>query len=105
MNNFSDNGPLEKNFLWIKQNLDPAKSYIIFENDLKNTNTSIFGSSRITFTCLKKEYNLCRVIDKNLLREYLVVSVEPGNEERILGRIMGSGFPKGMVYYLYKADK
>ena len=105
MNNFSDTGPLEKDFTWIKQNLDPAKSYIIFENNLKNTSKSIFTSSYITCTCPEKEYESYHVIDRDLLREYLVVCVEPGSEERILGRIMGAGFPKGVIYYLYKADK
>ncbi len=105
MTDYSDARPLKKNFSWIKQNLNPAKGYIVFENDLKNTNTSILNSPLITCACPEKEYNWYQVIDKNLLREYLVICVEPGEEERILGRIMGSGFPENVVYYLFKADK
>ena len=96
----------EKSFSWIKQNLDPLWSYIIFENDLKKTGTSIFDPDHIAYTCLEKEkYLWQQVIDRDLSREYLMIRIETGHEEQILGKVMGYGFPDGIVYYLYKADE
>ena len=95
-----------KSFGWIKENLDPLRSYIIFENDLNQQADSIFSESLIAYQYLKrKNYIWEKVYDTDRSREYLVIQIEPGNEDKILGRIMGYGFAENIVSYLYKAKK
>ncbi|MDZ7667119.1 MAG: hypothetical protein U5K27_17630 [Desulfotignum sp.] len=44
-------------------------------------------------------------MDEVLQREYLVVCIGTGNEDEVLGQVMGYGFPRETVYYLYKAKE
>jgi hypothetical protein len=104
--NFSDSRPLEKSFPWIKQHLDPAWSYIIIENDGKDQESSLFQMDHMLYSRLEKENSTWQqVIDMDVSREYLVIQIPPANEEKLLGRIMGFGFPGNTVYYLYKAEE
>ena len=106
MTNNSHSGPKKKNFLWIKQNLDSSLSYIIFENDIKKQGESIFDPDHMAYAFLKGEkHTWQQVIDMDLSREYLVIQIQPGNEDEVLGRLMGYGFPRDTVYYLYKAEE
>ena len=99
-------GPLKKSFLWIKQHLDPSWSYIIIENDENPQESSLFKMDHTAYTCLKKEkYTWQQVIDMDVFREYLVIRIPPEDEDKLLGRIMGFGFPENTVYYLYKAEE
>ncbi|RLC21214.1 MAG: hypothetical protein DRH93_12225, partial [Deltaproteobacteria bacterium] len=50
---YSDNKIVEQSFDWIKKNLDPLMSYIIFENNLSNQTDSIFSESLMTYQYLK----------------------------------------------------
>lgn len=101
---FSHFGPLKKSFLWIKQHLDPSWSYIIIENEGDPQESSMLKMD--AYTRLKKEkYTWQQVIDMDVFREYLVIRIPPNNEEKLLGRIMGFGFPGNAVYYLYKAEE
>jgi len=103
---FAPSGPKKESFLWIKQTLDPLVSYIIFENDLKQVEGSIFDSSHMAYAFLKTEkYSWQQVIDMDLSREYLVVPVFSGSEEKVLSRIMGYGFPKNTICYIFKAKE
>lgn len=98
--------PERQNFFWIKQTLDPSASYIIFENDLKQKGGSIFDPAHIAYTYLSKEkFVWQQVIDMDLSREYLVIRMVPGNEDKVLGKIMGYGFPENTIYYIYKAKE
>ena len=106
MTKSSNNNIQKSNFSKVKKNLDSSKSYIIFENDLKKEKKSIFSDDIMVYTYLQKEkYPNRKIIDTELSREYLVIQVDPGNEDEILGRLMGYGFPRDMVYYLYKAKE
>jgi len=101
---YSDNKIIEKSFDWIKKNLDPLMGYIIFENDLNIQAESIFSESLRAYQYLKKEnYAVRKVYDSKSSKEYLVIQIEPGNEDEILGKVMGYGFGNDTVYYLYKA--
>ncbi len=103
---FPHSGPLKKSFLWIKQHLDPSWSYIVIENGEKDLKSSLFRMDHMAYACLKKEkYAWQQVIDMDVSREYLVIRIPPFNEEKLLGRIMGFGFPGNAVYYLYKAEE
>lgn len=104
--NFSNTEPEKKNFLWIKQTLDPSASYIIFENDLKQQGGSIFDPTHIAYAYLEREKIVWQqIIDMELSREYLVIRIVPGKEEKVLGQIMGYGFPENTIYYIYKAKE
>ncbi|SLM28470.1 hypothetical protein MTBBW1_1380017 [Desulfamplus magnetovallimortis] len=99
--------PEKKSFLWIKQNLDPEWSYIVFENSLKrrenSLKSSIFDSDCIFYASLaREEYGWLKVFDEERECEFLVIRIPPGNEEKVLGRVLGYGFPEETVYYLYK---
>ncbi len=106
---YADNTIIEESFDWIKKNLDPLKGYIIFENDLSISVSSeeaesIFSDSLKAYQYLNKEnYAVRKVYDSKSSKEYLVIQIEPGNEDEILGKVMGYGFGKDTVYYLYKA--
>lgn len=101
---YSDNKIVEQSFDWIKKNLDPLMSYIIFENDLSNQADSIFSESLMTYQYLKKEnYAIKKVYDSKALKEYLIIQIDPRNEDETSGKIMGYGFDKDTIYYLYKA--
>lgn len=103
---FSDRNIIHKSFGWIKENLDPEWSYIIFENDLNKQAGSIFPESFPAYRFLGKTgAAIKKVYDIEKAREYLVIKIEPGNEDKELGKIMGYGFSKDTVSYLYKADK
>ena len=103
---FPQSGPLKKSFPWIKRQLDPSWSYIIIENDEQDLSSSLFKANHRAYTCLKQEkYTWQQVIDMDVSREYLVIQIPPFNEERILGKVMGFGFPGNAVYYLYKAEE
>ena len=96
---------IQKNFSWVKKNLDPKRSYIVFENDLSKQMGSIFSDTLMVYQYLKKEnYNWKKVYDAEKLKEYLVIQIDPENEEEALGNIMGCGFEKDIVSYLYKAE-
>ncbi|WDP90486.1 MAG: hypothetical protein HUN04_12605 [Desulfobacter sp.] len=99
-------GPEKKNFLWIKQGLDPKSGYVIFEHDLKYRGQSIFDTGHRVYAFLKKKgLSWQQVVDMDLSMEYLVIRVPPGEEDRTLGRILGYGFPEHMVYYIFKAEE
>jgi len=103
---FADHKIIQKSFGWIKKNLDPLRSYIILENDLNKQTDSIFSKSLITYQYLKKgNYTWKKVYDSKNLKEYLVIQIDPGNEDKTLGSIMGYGFSKETISYLYKAAK
>jgi len=103
---FSDHKIIQKSFGWIKKNLDPSSSYIILENDLTRQTDSIFSESLIAYQYLKKgNYTWKKVNDSRYFKEYLVIQIDPGNEDETLGSIMGYGFSKETISYLYKAEK
>lgn len=101
---FSNHKMIQKSFSWIKKNLDPSRSYIIFENDLTRQADSIFSEAFIAYQYLKKGgYAWKKICDITDSKEYLVIQIDPGNEDETLGKIMGYGFSKDIISYLYKA--
>ena len=106
LKDFSDHKIIQKSFGWIKKNLDPLRSYIILENDLNKQTDSIFPKSLIAYQYLEKgNYTWKKVYDSKYLKEYLVIQIDPGNEDDTLGSVMGYGFSKETISYLYKAEK
>jgi hypothetical protein len=103
---FQNNYVKEKNFNWVKKNLDPAESYIVFENNIKEKTGSLFSITNPVFTYLNDNKILWeQVLDKDLLREYLVIQIEPGTEDEMLGKLIEYKFSKNIVYYLYKSQQ
>lgn len=96
--------PIDGSFMGIKQTLDPAASYMIFENDPALGGDSLFDTAHTAYAWFDREgYDWQQVWDPDLNREYLVVRIEKGNEDQVLGRAMGYGFPGNTVFYLFKA--
>ncbi len=106
MTDFSNTELKKESFSRIKQALDPSASYIIIENDLKQQGGSLFDPAHIAYTYLAKEkFTWQQVIDMDLSREYLVIRIPSGNEDQVLGRIMGYGFPENTICYIFKAKE
>ncbi|MCG8637409.1 MAG: hypothetical protein MI863_26500 [Desulfobacterales bacterium] len=107
MDSFPANqGPVEHSFIRIKQGLDPTRSYIIFEHDLKHRGKSIFDPSHRIYAYLKKKkMGWQQVIDMDLAMEYLVIQVPAGKEDAVLGKILGFGFSEHIVFYIFKAEE
>lgn len=98
--------PICGSFMGIKKTLDPEASYIIFENDLTLGEESIFDPSHMAYAYFKTHaFTWKKVKDETLQREYLVVCIGTGKEDEVLGQVMGYGFPRETVYYLYKAKE
>ncbi|WP_153307469.1 hypothetical protein [Desulfospira joergensenii] len=89
---------------WIKKGLDPGVSYIVFENETARPHGSALAP-RIYEFLEQEKIGWQQVIDMDLSREYLVVKVRPGREDRILGKIMGCGIPEKTIYTVYKAEE
>lgn len=102
----SRSGPQKGDFLWIKQRLDPKASYVIFEHHLTGRGETIFSASHGACGFLdRRGFTWQQVVDLDLSMEYLVIRVPPGEEERVLGRILGCGFPENIVFYIFKAEE
>ena len=53
----------------------------------------------------KENYSWQQVIDRDMLKQYLVIQVAPGNEDEVLGKVIGYGFAEDTVYYIFKAGQ
>lgn len=106
MTGHSSPEPKITSFAGVKQGLDPKASYVIFEQDLKHQGQSMFHPSHGVYGFFKNE-NLAwqHVVDMDMAMEYLVIKVMPGKENIILGRILGYGFSKNIVFYIFKAEE
>ena len=99
-------GPEKGDFLRIKQDLDPGASYVIFEQDLASRQDHILDPSHAVYGFLKDQgVTWQQVEDPGRSMAYLVVRVVPGNEEKVLGRLLGYGFPEDIVFYIFKAEE
>lgn len=97
-------GPGQKDFFWIKQGLDPKASYVIFEHDLNDRGESMTDPGQGVYAFLAAEgLSWEQVIDMDAAREYLVIRVNPGDEDRVLGRVLG--FSETLVFYIFKAKE
>lgn len=95
---------IEMRFSDMKQSLDASQSYLVFENDRHKSNDSLLSDDQAIYPYLAAHgYVSKRIYDDGLNREYLVVRVEPGKEDILLGKLLAGPLPKEMVYYLYKA--
>jgi hypothetical protein len=88
---FSNNTTINGDFSGIKKSLDS-------ENNLKK--------GKNPFKYLQKEnYPWQQVIDRDMLKQYLVIQVAPGNEDEVLGKVIGYGLAEDTVYYIFKAGQ
>lgn len=89
---------------WIKSQLTPGRSYIVFEHAVKTDASSIFSKgSRVYAYLAQAQYPWQQVQNTKRGKEYLVIRIEPDREEEILGKMLSLGLPKNTVYYLYRA--
>lgn len=106
MEYLSHSRPLKRDFKWIRQQLDPQWSYVVIERERLPGESSLFEPTQMAYTRLEKwELVFQKVVDVTRSREYLVIRIPPGNEEKHFGSIMGCGFSGKIVYYLYKSEE
>ncbi|MBA3010643.1 MAG: hypothetical protein KKF12_13250 [Proteobacteria bacterium] len=106
MTKFFHTDPREESFLWIKQTLDPSASYIVFENELNAQEGSIFDPAHMAYGYLEKEkFFWQQVIDMDVSREYLVIRIPIGQEDKVLAKAMGCGFSENTICYIFKAKE
>ncbi len=99
-------GPEKGDFLQIKQELDPKVSYIIFEQDESFGADPLLDSSQPVYTFLEDQgMHWQQVEDPGLSMAYLVVRVPSGQEEKVLGKLLGYGLPEHIVFYIFKAKE
>lgn len=104
MNQKSYKDILHKRFSDLKKELDPSKSYLIFENDVKKMGNSILSGDLPVYEYLERHQFIWQKIeDSQIKREYLIVQTEPGNEDDTLGRLMVYQMPREVTYFVYKA--
>lgn len=95
-----------RSFLQIKKELDSSKGYLIFENDINQSDESLFSETLQIYHYLEKNQMIWqKILDSGLEREFLIIQTEPGNEDIILGRLLAGPLPRDMVYYIYKARR
>ena len=91
---------------WIKRQLQPESSYIVFENSSTLDEDSIFTDELKIYEYLKNgKHHWQQFKDEKLSREYLVIRMIPGKEDETLGKLLSYGLPKDTAYYLYKAEE
>lgn len=99
-------GPEKGDFLRIKQALDPGASYVIFEQDLSSREDPILDRSHAVYGFLRDQgLPWQQVEDSDLSMAYLVVRVAPGDEDKVLGKLLGYGLPDNIVFYIFKAKE
>jgi len=98
--------PKHQSFLQVKQTLDPSASYIVFENALNAREGSIFDPAHMAYAYLEKEkFVWQQVIDMEVSREYLVIRIPIGQEDKLLAKAMGWGFSENTICYIFKAKE
>ena len=93
-----------RSFSDVKKELDSSKGYLIFENDISQSDESLFSETLQIYHYLKKHQMIWqKILDNGLEREFLIIQTEPGKEDDVLGRLMAYHLPSDLVYYVYKA--
>ena len=100
----SSNNAILSSFEEIKRNLDPAFSYIVFERDLGLNEGKGFSEVIQALSCLRKKdlgwqiYN-----DEARGIDFLLVKMEPGQDELIMKKIVDTGLPQDFICSFYKS--
>ena len=86
----------------IKQTLDPAYSYLVFEKATDSTNKDGFyeifdAISRLELGILDWKIHH----DKTKRIALLVVKVDPGRTDKILEEFVNVGLPKDIIFYSF----
>lgn len=93
-----------RSFLDVKKELDSSKGYLIFENDINQSDESLFSETLQIYHYLEKHQMIWqKILDSGLGREFLIIQTEPGKEDDVLGKLMAYHLPGELVFYVYKA--
>lgn len=94
--------PYSRVFENIKQTLDPAYSYLIFEKAVTSYGEDEFSEIFNALSKLNLE-NFEWKIHHDKVKEValLVVKVDPDRPDKILEKFLGMGIPKDITFYSY----
>ncbi len=86
----------------IKQTLDPAYNYVIFEKATGPNDEDAFPEIFNAISHLKLEYFEWKIHhDKVKGVALLAVKIDPGRPDKILEEFLNIGIPKNMTFYSY----
>jgi hypothetical protein len=97
-----DDHSFSANFDEIKENLDPAFSYLIFEKAVDEENDNDFEKIVSILASFKKSiinHNVYR--DSSGRRRLLVVQLRPRQKNRLASEIVKIRLPKDIITYIY----
>jgi len=100
----STKAPVFPSFEEVKQNLDPASSYLVFERAKVRREGQEFSEIVEVlsgFKHRKLEWHIC--LDALMKKALLVVKVESGQEEAIMEEILDTGLRKDLLYSIYRS--
>jgi len=93
---------ISADWTYLKQNLDPSFSYLIFEKDVGRGKTDDFEKVVSILSPFKKmirEHNLYG--DRYGCRCLLAVQLQPRQKNKIVSEIMNLKLPKHITLYIY----
>lgn len=105
MKNFLNKTREKQSFRWIKKNLDPAGTYLVFEKPANRTGAPLVkADSPLSKYLEDKGAAWQELFDPAVCRDYLVVRVEHEGENEALAGLMGHRELFDATYYIFKAE-
>ena len=105
MKNFLNKTREKQSFRWIKKNLDPAGTYLVFEKPASFTGAPVVQADSPLFRYLEgKGAAWQEFFDPAVSRDYLVVRVDQEGENESLAGLMGHSELFDATYYIFKAE-
>lgn len=97
------NKPISSTFAEIKQGLDPACTYMIFEKPERTKKSIALREILSTFSLLKKEiFEHEFYHDEVGGKYYLVVKLDTDETDSIKQELLNSRLPKEIAFYVYE---
>ena len=105
MKNFLNKSREKRSFRWIKKNLDPAGTYLVFEKPASPTGAPLVKADSPLSRYLEESGAAWQeLFDPAVSRDYLVVRVEQEGENEALAGLMGHSELFDATYYIFKAE-
>lgn len=105
MKNFLNKSREKRSFRWIKKNLDPERTYLVFEKPAGSSGAPVVKPDSPLSGYLEEEGLAWQeLFDPAVSRDYLVVRVAPEGENKALAGLMGHSELFDATYYIFKAE-
>ncbi|MFO7752682.1 MAG: hypothetical protein R6V41_06145 [Desulfobacteraceae bacterium] len=106
MKNFLNKTRQNRSFRWIKKNLDPAKTYLVFEKQMSQNGAPVVRVDSPLSRYLEAEGVAWQeLFDPKVSRDYLVIRLDRKGENEALAGLMGHSELFDATYYIFKAEQ